>query len=192
MHTPNVCGRHDTCLLTGSTFLYCLTHRPSHTIESCNVILNEGGPTHHHKFILDHNGAPATPAMPDGDGTSATPYTPSLTPANMLQFYPIFPFFSLTCPHTTYLCAPPCAFKSWDLSLLILHSRALSSSPMPLFGSLRLCYSFLSHSSNLFIYDSLVPFSTIHLPHLAGFLIPNPHFRYITFHLYQKPYASFP
>jgi len=94
MHTPgNVCGRHDTCSLTGSTSLYCLSHRPSCIIESRNVVLNEGGPTHHHKFILDHDSAPAAPAMPNGDGTSAmpdgdgtlaTPYTPSLAPANSI------------------------------------------------------------------------------------------------------------
>ena len=83
---------------------------------------------------------------------------------------------------------PSCASKSQDYSSLTLHSRALSYLPMPLFDSLRLCHSFLSHSSNLFVYDSLVPFSTIHLPHLAYLCL---HYRYITFHLHQRPYASF-
>jgi hypothetical protein len=84
-----------------------------------------------------------------------------------------------------------CASKSQDLFSLTLHSHALFYLPMPLFGSLWLCHSFLSHSSDSFVYSSLVPFSTIHLPHLVCFLIPI----YITdtspFHLHQKPYASF-
>jgi hypothetical protein len=54
----------------------------------------------------------------------------------------------------------------------MLHSRALSSLPTFLFGSLRLCRGFLSRSSDSFVYNSLVPFSTIHFPHLACFLIP--------------------
>jgi hypothetical protein len=74
MHTPgNVRGRHDARSLTSSTSLYRLTHQPSCIIESCNIVLNEGGPTHHHHhhhiiiIILNHDGAPATPAAPDGD-----------------------------------------------------------------------------------------------------------------------------
>jgi len=62
---------------------------------------------------------------------------------------------------------------------------------MPLFGSLWLCHSSWSCSSKSFVYDSLTPFSTIHLPYSVCFLIPI----YITdislFHLHQKPYASF-
>ena len=107
---------------------------------------------------------------------------------------PIFPLFhsrDSTCPQfpmpPTHV-VPSCASKSRDLSLLTLHSRALSYSPMPLFGSLQLCRGFLSRSSDLFIFDSLVPFSTIHLPHLVCFLIPV---YVITFHLHQRPYASF-
>ena len=91
------------------------------------------------------------------------------------------PFFhfshsrDFTCPlvsHATYPVHPACASKSRDLSSLILHSRALSSLPTFSFGSLRLCHGFLSRSSDSFVYDSLVPFSTIHLPHLVRFLIP--------------------
>ena len=91
---------------------------------------------------------------------------------------PIFPLFSLTwlhvplVSHATYPVHPACASKSRDLFLLTLHSRALSYSPMPLFGSLQLCRGSLSHSSDSFIYDSLIPFSTIHLPHSVCFLIP--------------------
>jgi len=59
---------------------------------------------------------------------------------------------------------------------------------MPLFGSLWLCHDFLLHFSDLFVYDSLVPFSTTHLPHSVHFLIPV---YVITFYLHQKPYASF-
>ena len=86
---------------------------------------------------------------------------------------------------------PACASKSWDLFLLTSHSRALFYLPMPLFGSLWLCCGFLSHPSDSFVYDSLIPFSTIHLPHFVCFLIPV----YVTdtslIHLHQKPYASF-
>jgi hypothetical protein len=79
---------------------------------------------------------------------------------------------------------PTCASKSWDLFSPTSHSHALSYLPMPLFGSLRLCHGFLLCSSNLFIFDSLVPFSTIHLPHLVCFLIPiyitdTSHFTFI-------------
>ena len=91
---------------------------------------------------------------------------------------PFFHFFSLTRLHMPLVPTPlihvllSCASKSRDLSSLTLHSHALSSLPMPLFGSLRLCHGFLLHSSDSFVYDSLVPFSTIHLPHLVCFLIP--------------------
>jgi len=79
---------------------------------------------------------------------------------------------------------PACASKSRDLFSLTLHSRALSYLPMPLFGSSRLCRGFLLHFSDSFIHDSLVPFSTIHLPHLVRFLIPiyitgTSHFTFI-------------
>jgi hypothetical protein len=91
VHTPgNMCGRHDARSLTSSTSLYCLAHRPSCIIELCNIVLDKGGPTHHHHhhhiiiIILNHDGAPATPAAPDGDGTSATAATPSLPPANSI------------------------------------------------------------------------------------------------------------
>jgi hypothetical protein len=83
---------------------------------------------------------------------------------------------------------PACAFKSWNLFSLTSHSHALFYLPMPLFGSLRLCRGFLLHSSDSFVYDSLVPSSTIHLPHLVCFLIS---IYIITFHLHQRPYASF-
>jgi hypothetical protein len=91
---------------------------------------------------------------------------------------PIFPFPLLTCPHVPSVSMPPnhvllsCASRSWDSSSLTLHSHAWSSLPTSLFGSLQLCCGFLSRSSNLFVYDSLAPFSTIHLPHLVCFLIP--------------------
>ena len=86
--------------------------------------------------------------------------------------------------HATYPGHPACASKLQDLFLLTLHSRALSYSPMPLFGSLWLCRGFLSRSSDSFVYDSLIPFSTIQLPHLVRFLIPiyvtnTSHFTFI-------------
>jgi hypothetical protein len=92
---------------------------------------------------------------------------------------PIFPLFSLMwlhvplVSHATYPMHPACASKSRGLSSPTSHSRALSYSPMPLFGSLRLCRDFLLRFSDSFVYDSLVPFSTIHLPHLVRFLIPT-------------------
>jgi len=86
---------------------------------------------------------------------------------------------------------PACASKSQDLFSLTLHSHALSYLLMPLFGSLRLCHGFLLHSSNSFIFDSLVPFCTIHLPHLVCFLIPIYITDTLPFHLHQKSYASF-
>ena len=98
--------------------------------------------------------------------------------ASLLRFYPHFSTFLTHVTshalsfHATYPVHPACASKSRDLFLLTSHSRALSYSLMPLFGSLRLCRGFLSRSSDSFVYDSLVPFSTIHLPHLACFLIP--------------------
>jgi len=90
--------------------------------------------------------------------------------------------------HATYPVHPACASKSQGLFSLTLHSCALSYLPMPLFGSLRLCHGFLSCSSDSFVFDSLIPFSTIHLPILVRFLIPV---YVITFHLHQRPYASF-
>jgi hypothetical protein len=107
---------------------------------------------------------------------------------------PFFHLFSLTwlhvplVSHATYPMHLACASKSWDLFSLTLHSCTLFYLPMPLFGSLRLCWGFLLHFSDSFVYDSLVPFSTIHLPHLVRFLIPV---YVITFHLHQRPYASF-
>ena len=112
----------------------------------------------------------------------------------MLQFYPHFSTFlthvtsRALSSHATYPVHPACASKSRGLSSLILHSHALSSLPMFSFGSLWLCRGFLSRSSDSFVYDSLVPFSTIHLPHLRRFLIPV---YVIMFHLHQRPYASF-
>jgi hypothetical protein len=81
---------------------------------------------------------------------------------------------------------PACASKSWDLFSLTLHSHALSSLLTYSFGSLRLCRGFLLRFSDSFISDSLVPFGTICLPYLVHFLIPI-----YTFHLHQRPYASF-
>ena len=91
---------------------------------------------------------------------------------------PIFPLFLLMWLYMPLVLMPSthvhpaCAFKSRDLFSLTLHSRALSSLLTFLFGSLQLCRGFLSHFSDLFVYDSLIPFSTIHLPHLICFLIP--------------------
>jgi len=96
----------------------------------------------------------------------------------VLQFYPHFSTFPLIWLHMPLVPTPPthvhpsCASKSQDLFLLMLHSYALSYLPMPLFGSLWLCYSFLSRSYDSFVYNSLIPFSTIHLSHLVCFLIP--------------------
>jgi hypothetical protein len=107
---------------------------------------------------------------------------------------PFFTFLTYVIPHAlvshaTYPCAPThmhlaCASKSRDLFSLTLHLCALSYSPMPLFGSLWLCHGFLLHSSDSFIYDSLAPFSSIHLPCLVCFLIPiyitgTSHFTFI-------------
>jgi hypothetical protein len=95
----------------------------------------------------------------------------------ILRFYPHFSTFlthvtsHALSSHTTYLRAPSCASKSQDLFSPTLHSHALSYLPTHLFGSLRLCYGFLSHSSDLFVYDSLIPFGTIQLPHLVCFQI---------------------
>jgi len=105
-------------------------------------------------------------------------------------FVTILPHFSTfsthvtSVSHTTHHVHPACASKSWDLFSLTLHSHALSSLPTFLFGSLWLCHGFLSHFSDSFVYDSLVPFSTIHLPYLVCFLIPvyatgTSHFTFI-------------
>jgi hypothetical protein len=114
------------------------------------------------------------------------PYLPLLFPSHLTS-HPttscydsttIFPLFfthvtsRALSSHATYPVHPACASKSWDSSSLTLHSRALSSLPTFSFGSLWLCHGFLSHSSDSFVYDSLVPFSTIHLLHLVRFLIP--------------------
>jgi hypothetical protein len=103
---------------------------------------------------------------------------PSVALTAMLQFYPHFsislahmPSPSVPMPPTHMLSS--CAFRLQDSFSLMSHSHALSYLPMPLFGSLQLCQGFLSHSSNSFIYNSLVPFSTIYLPHLICFLIPT-------------------
>jgi hypothetical protein len=83
-----------------------------------------------------------------------------IPPTLVLRFYP---HFSISLAHvplvptpSTHM-LPSCASKSQDLSLLMSHSCASSYLPMSSFGSLQLCHSFLSHSSNSFIYNSLVP-----------------------------------
>ena len=91
---------------------------------------------------------------------------------------PIFPLSSthVTARAFSFPChlprAPACASKSQGLSSLTLHSRALSFLPTFSSGSSQLCRGFLSHSPDSFVYDSLIPFSAIHLPHLVRFLIP--------------------
>jgi hypothetical protein len=93
----------------------------------------------------------------------------------ILQFYPHFStFLTHVTSHAlrTYLCLH-CTHMHYPLcprSRLVPYSCAMAS----------------YHDS--FIYDSLVPFSTIHLPHLVRFLIPA---YIITFYSHQKPYASF-
>ena len=113
-----------------------------------------------------------------------------LSPVDIvLRFYPHFSTFST---HVTarafsfprHPVHPACASKSRDLSSLTLHSRALSFLPTFSFGSSRQCRGFLLRFSDSFVYDSLVPFSTIHLPHSAHFLIPmdvtgTSHFTFI-------------
>jgi hypothetical protein len=96
----------------------------------------------------------------------------SLITFKVLRFYPHFSTFLTHFPMPLTHVHPACASKSQDLFSLTLHSCALSSLPTFSFGSLQLCHSFLSRSSDSFASDSLVPFSTIHLLHLVCFLIP--------------------
>jgi len=119
----------------------------------------------------------------------------------MLMCYdstPIFPLFSLTwlhvplVSHATYPVHPACASKSQVSSSLTLHSRASSFLPTFSFGSLWRCRDFLSRSSDSFVYSSLVPFSYYTPSPFSTLPDPRQCHRYITFHLHQEPYASFP
>ncbi len=84
MH-KDMCGKLNACSLA-CTFLrftqnksaYHLVHWPSyHLIELHNVVLNEGGPTHHHVIIIldyDGDGNPSIPSQTN-PATAAPPVT---------------------------------------------------------------------------------------------------------------------
>jgi len=89
-------------------------------------------------------------------GSDRSTYVTILPP--FFHFSHSHDFTCLLASHATYPVHPACASKSRGLSLLTLHSRALSSAPTFSFGSLRLRHGFLLRFSDSFVYDSLVPF----------------------------------
>jgi len=112
------------------------------------------------------------------------------TPLTNIQYYtrqphhpccydstPIYPRFlaymssHTLSSHATCPCAPVMCLQIMGLILAYIALMCIVLFAHVLVCSVWLCCDFLSHSSDSFIYDSLIPFSTIHPPHLVHFLI---------------------